>query len=149
MSASSHKRTLGLDMKGPVQRTFILLEFTLLMFTMIYLLYLIFATMDSVLTSVAAEEQVLLESVIDRINFLLLVRISILFLVVFIVNVLLGLFYLHRLTGPLVRIKTVLLKISEGELPTRDVTLRKGDFPTDLSEALTKAILKIREWRNP
>ncbi|OGX05339.1 MAG: hypothetical protein A3G87_07970 [Omnitrophica bacterium RIFCSPLOWO2_12_FULL_50_11] len=147
MSASKRSRSLGLNITGPVQRTFILLEFILLMLTMIYLLYLIFTTIESVAGPVDTAKPFVLEDVLDRINFLLLTRISVLFLVVFVVNVLLGLFYLHRLTGPLVRITAVLTQIAHGKVPTRAVTLRRGDFPTDVSDALSKALERIRQWQ--
>jgi Na+/melibiose symporter-like transporter len=146
---AKHPRSLGLNLKGPVQRAFIVLEFTLLMFTMIYLLYLIFGTMEGVAAAASETEQAALTAVIDRINFLLLVRISILFSVVFVINVVLGLFYLHRLTGPLVRIKAVLDTIAGGELPEHVITLRKGDFPTDVTESLTNALLQMRRWKYP
>ncbi len=115
---------------------------------MVYLLYLIFGTVSGVGAQLAPADQQTLGPVFDQINYLLLVRISILFVVVFIINTLLGLFYLHRLIGPLVRIKTVLKEIADGNIPSRDVSLRKGDFPTDVAEELTRALQKIREIKN-
>ena len=129
------------------ERYFMVLQFVLLMMTMIYLLYLIFGTVKEASGGLVESQQQLFASILDRIDFLLLIRISILFCVVFFVNVLLGLFFLHRLTGPLVRIRTVLNRIAGGDLPNSDVLLRKGDFPIDLAEALSNAIKKIRFWQ--
>jgi hypothetical protein len=140
-------RSLGLNFSGPAQRTFILLEFVLLMFTMVYLLYLIVATMDHVAASVTGVDKTTLALVLERVNMLLLVRISLLFFVVFIVHVVLGLFLLHRVTGPLVRFKRILNQIADGKIPNHPVTLRKGDFPTDVSDALTDALKQIRRWK--
>lgn len=147
MATSKRLRSLGLTVTEPVQSTFILLEFILLMLTMIYLLYLIFTTIESVAGQASAMNPFIFEVVLDKINYLLLIRISVLFLVVFLVHILLGLFYLHRLTGPLVRITAVLTQIANGKVPVRSVTLRRGDFPTDVSEALSKALERIRHWQ--
>ncbi|OGW77663.1 MAG: hypothetical protein A3J52_03985 [Omnitrophica bacterium RIFCSPHIGHO2_02_FULL_49_9] len=143
-----NRRLLTLHVKSPAQQMFILLEFILLMATMIYLLYLIFATMDGVVRALGNSEQVALSSVVDEINFLLLVRITILFAVVFAAHALFGLFYLQRLTGPLVRIKTILAQIAEGKIPEQESSLRKGDFPLEVYEALQRAIRQVHKWRS-
>lgn len=147
MAKSERRRTLGLNLKGTAERHFIILESILLVLLMVYLLYLIFWTINGVLDSLPLEQQAELSPIFDRISYLLLVRISILFIVVSLVNFLLGLFYLHRLTGPLVRIKGVLDQIAAGDVPPHDATLRKKDYPTDVVDALNRALRKIREWR--
>ena len=141
------RRSFGLKVATNAQRYFILLEFVLLMFTMIYLLYLVFGTVSEVTGKIPIRDRNGFEAVFDQINFLLLVRISILFVVVFLINVLFGLFYLHRLVGPLSRIRSVLTQIADGHLPAQDVVLRKGDFPTDVADELSRAIRKIREYK--
>lgn len=147
MQKQERRRTLGLNFTGQAERYFILLEFVLLMLTMVYLLYLIFGTINSVAAQAIEAGQGELESILDRINFLLLVRISILFVIVFLIHLILGLFYLHRLTGPLVRIRSVLTQIADGTVPQTDVILRRGDFPTDVAQALAQALKRIRQWR--
>lgn len=129
------------------ERYFMVLEFVILMATMIYLLYLIFTTIYGVVNTMAPVNQVTLGPLFDKINFLLLIRITILFCAAFLINVLLGLFFLHRVTGPLVRFKSVLNQIAEGSVPNTDVVLRKGDFPIEVAQALTQALRRIRQWR--
>ena len=129
------------------ERYFMVLEFVILAATMIYLLYLIFTTVYGVVETMAPANQVTLGPLFDKINFLLLIRVTILFCVAFLINVLLGLFFLHRVTGPLVRFRTVLTQIAEGTVPNTDVVLRKGDFPIDVAQALTQALRRIRQWR--
>lgn len=146
MKKQNQRRILP-NLTWQAERYFSLFEFVLLMVGMLYLLYLIFGTVKEVSGALTEVEQIGLAPVFDRINFLLLVRISILFGVVFMVNFILGLFFLHRLTGPLVRIKNVLNQISLGTVPNTDVTLRKGDFPTDLATSLSRALSQIRQWR--
>lgn len=130
------------------ERYFSVFEFVLLAVAMLYLLYLVFGTVKEVAGALTEAEQAGLAPVFDRISFLILVRVLILFGVFFAVNFLMGLFFLHRLTGPLVRIKSVLNRISDGNIPNTDVALRKGDFPTDVADALTQALKRIRQWRH-
>jgi|SRR3989338_8619799 len=147
MGGQERRRTLGLNLKGTAERHFIILESILMVLLMVYLLYLIFWTINGVLDNLPSEQQVELAPIFDRISYLLLVRISVFFIVVSLVNFLLGLFYLHRLTGPMVRIKGVLDQIAAGDVPSKDATLRKKDYPTDVVDALNRALRKIREWR--
>jgi len=84
-----------------------------------------------------------LDEALDRVSFLLLVRVSLIFLVVFIIHVIVGLFYLHRLTGPLVRIRSVLIDAADGRAPRHPIAIRKGDFPQDVSEALTRMLRRL------
>lgn len=147
MKGKNERRILP-NLMGYPERYFMALEFIILMLTMLYMIYMVFGTVNGVLETVAKTGGVEMETISDQINASLLIRISILFTVAYVINVLLGLFFLHRLTGPLVRIRTVLTKIASGTIPSTDVTLRKGDFPADVAEALTDALKRIRRWRD-
>ncbi|MBI4372455.1 MAG: hypothetical protein HY585_01855 [Candidatus Omnitrophica bacterium] len=145
MKGQEQRRLLP-NLTWEAERYFSLFAFILLMMAMLYLLYLIFGTVREVSSTLSPTEQAGLAPVFDRISFLLLIRISILFGVVFIVNFILGLFFLHRLTGPLVRIKSVLGHVTDGNIPKNDVVLRKGDFPTQVAATLSQALKRIRQW---
>ena len=142
-----NQRRILPNLTWEAERYFMVLQFILLMMAMLYLLYLIFGTIKEVSAGLDPSQQTVFAVLLDRIDFLLLVRISVLFFLVFFINILLGLFFLHRLTGPLVRIRTVLNRIAGGEVPSSDVVLRKGDFPSDVAEALSNALKKIRFWQ--
>ena len=146
MKRQNQRRILP-NITWEAERYFMALQFVLLMTTMIYLLYLIFGTVKEASVNLTESQQPLFAPVLDRIDFLLLIRISILFCAVFFINILLGLFFLHRLTGPLVRIRSVLNHIAGGDVPSTDMVLRRGDFPIDIAEALTNALKKIRFWQ--
>ena len=145
--AKQNKRRILPNITWKAEQYFLILEFVLLMVTMVYLLYLIFNTIYGVVATMAPVNQVTLGPLFDKINFLLLVRVTILFCVAFLVNAVLGLFFLHRVTGPLIRFRVVLTQIANGTIPNTDVTLRKGDFPIDVAQALTMALKRIRQWQ--
>ena len=148
MKTQERRRIFSFNVNGNAERYFMVFQFILFALTMIYLLYLIFGTINGVAskitqTTTPAELQI----IFDKITFLLLVRISVLFAIVFIIDLLLGSFFLHRLTGPLVRINAVLNQIAEGKIPSSDVVLRKGDFPIDVARALSRALRKLSDKR--
>ena len=142
-----YKRTLGLGFKNPFARTFMVLEFFTLMFTMIFLLYLVSQTMDSVIAAGVQEGKVIPAEWSKEVNRLLLIRIPILFMVIFLINVVLGLLYLHRLLGPIERVRKVLDGLVLGKLPEGSVSFRRDDYPTDLGNSLVRLIKKIKDMR--
>jgi hypothetical protein len=147
MDTSNRRGSWGNLVKGVPERHFIILEAFLMVLLMAYLVFLIFWTVNGVVDSLPAGQQVEIEPVIDQILHLLLTRITVLFVLVSLFNFLIGLFYLNRITGPLVRIKGVLDRVAEGEVPSHDTTLRKKDYHKDLAHALNNALKKVREWR--
>ena len=142
-----NKRKLLSNIGWEAERYFMILEFFILMIAMLYLLYLVFGTVNETARLAATATKSDLERLFDQLNFLVVLRTSIVFVLLCGVNLLLGLFFLHRLTGPLVRIKAVLNQIAGGKVPETKVILRKGDFPKDVADALTEALQKIRQWR--
>lgn len=143
----SNRRSPWNLIKGLPERHFIILEGFLTVLLMAYVLLLIFWTANGVVENLPAGQRVQVESVVDEILHRLLVRVSVLFIGVSIFNFIIGLFYLRRITGPLVRIKGVLDEVAEGEVPAHDTTLRKKDYHKDLAQALNNALRRIREWR--
>lgn len=143
----NRRRTWGLNWGEKPQQHFIFLEFILMVLTLIYLLYLIFGTMDHAVKQISSPDQADWNVVFEQISFSLLFRISALFAVVFVVHIFCGLFFLHRLTGPMIRTRNMLTQIADGEIPQADVMLRKGDFPTDLAYELSRALRRIRSYQ--
>ena len=138
---------LNWDPKDPAQRNFILLQFLLMAGTMIYLLYLIFATVDQSAKETTISVWSGWEAFFGEINLKLLVRISILFVIVFVAQIVLGLFYLQRLIGPMERTRRILVQIAEGNTPEPDLSFREEDFPRDLARDLSRALKRIRSYQ--
>lgn len=124
-----------------------LLEFILMVLTLAYLLYLIFGTIDEAAKQIALPNQAAWNAFFEEISFMLLGRISALFVVVFVIHVFFGLFFLHRLTGPLARTRSVLSEIADGKIPQADIALRKEDFPSELAYELSRALRRIRSYQ--
>ena len=140
----NRRSTFNFNWNEKPQQYFVMLEFILMVLTLAYLLYLIFGTIDQVVKELAFPSQPQWDAFFEEISLLLLFRISALFTVVFVVHIFCGLFFLHRLTGPINRTRNVLAQIADGEIPLTDVTLRKGDFPVELAEELSRALKRLR-----
>jgi hypothetical protein len=147
VSTKGYSRSVGVSWTLPAQRTFILLQFVLMAGTTVYLLYVIFGAFEGVRASLVGARPEVVEATFDHLIMVLLLRISVIFVILFALNVLFGLLHLHRIVGPLVRMTAILERIADGKIPPRDVALRKGDFPNELAGALTRVLHRIHEWR--
>ncbi|PIQ86344.1 MAG: hypothetical protein COV74_05160 [Candidatus Omnitrophica bacterium CG11_big_fil_rev_8_21_14_0_20_45_26] len=144
--ASQEKRKTRLFASHPPQRYFLLLQLGIFLATLVFLLSIIMTTVSSVMQQayalVGSSDQ--LTSLFDAMVASLFFKIAILFICLFLLSALLGLFFLERLTGPLVRIQRVLEEIGSGRIPETDVHLRESDYPTELANALSSAIAYLR-----
>jgi len=147
--AGNNKRRERLFITEAPQRYYLLLQFGIFLATLVFLLYLL---MNSMAAIAATSTEIIqrgefLDSYVDGMVTSLFTKVGILFGVAFILNAILGLFFLQRLTGPLVRIQRLLEEIGSGRIPSSDFYLRKADFPVDLANALSSAIAYLRRQK--
>lgn len=104
-----------------------------------------YITLSTILTQLEAENQLFnAYSIINKINVVLGQRLLVLLLLVVIFAFLLGIYYLHRIAGPVYRIEKTLRDISEGK-EIDSVHLRQKDFFKSVAEALNKVIKQQKE----
>jgi len=89
---------------------------------------------------------VLLGSCFENVNAMLLTRLSLLILGGICLGAVVTLFAVHRIAGPLFRVKRVMGSIGQGMVPG-DIKFRPKDEFNDLAAAINTAISKIREYR--
>lgn len=126
----------------PPQRSFIMMQFIILASMMLFLLYSsfeVFRTFQATYKSIGLSQQQA-QLYFSELYKALLVQITIVFCGGFLINVLFGLFFLHRLTGPLVRVRHVLNQIADGQFPNGMVRFRKDDFLNEIAIALSRLI---------
>jgi len=104
-----------------------------------------YITLSTILAQLEAENQLLnAYAIISNINVILGKRLGVLLLSVMVFAFVLGVYYLHRIAGPVYRIEKALREISEGkEIDT--VYLRKKDFFKSLAETLNNVIKQQKE----
>ncbi len=140
------RKTIRLFLDQAPQRYFLLLELGVLLVTLVFLFQIMMSTINQTMDLAYAQvnDSGRLVMLFDQMNVALYQKIALLFALTFLLSAFLGLLFLERLTGPLMRIQRVLEEIGSGRIPDRDVNLRKSDFPLELAEALSSAIAYLR-----
>lgn len=88
--------------------------------------------------------KVVLDEVFVDLNRIVLIRASLLILASMCLVAVITMFIIHRIAGPLFRVKRIMRQIEEGILPQR-VKFREGDELQDVAAAIDQAMCKIGE----
>ena len=143
------RRLLSFLVNKPPQRYFILMQFFMFAAIMLFLLYGSFQAFDQFSLSQAGQnltpEQLKLQ--LKEFYAALFLRLLLIFLIGFFANVLFGLVFLHRITGPLTRVRNVLNQLIEGKTPEGSVKFRQGDFTPELADSLNRLVAAAKEGR--
>jgi len=143
------RRLFSFLVNKPPQRYFVLMQFCMFAAIMLFLLYGSFQAFDQFsLSSANADltpEQLKLQ--LKEFYAALFLRLLLIFLIGFFVNVLFGLVFLHRITGPLQRVRNVLNQLIEGKTPEGSVKFRQGDFTPEIADSLNRLVAAAREGR--
>ncbi|HLD56192.1 MAG TPA: hypothetical protein VJA00_01085 [Candidatus Omnitrophota bacterium] len=143
------RRLLSFLVNKPPQRYFVMMQFFMFAGVMLFLLYGSFQAFDQFSLSSAGQdltpEQLKLQ--LKEFYAALFLRLLLIFLIGFFVNVLMGMIFLHRITGPLVRVRNVLNSLIEGKTPEGAVKFRHGDFTPELADALNRLVAAVKQGR--
>jgi sensor histidine kinase YesM len=88
-----------------------------------------------------------LDIVFADLNKIILVRIVLLVLASICLSAIITMFIVHRVAGPLFRVKLTMRQIGKGIIPAGKVKFRTRDELQDLAEAVNEAVCKIEEVR--
>jgi hypothetical protein len=75
----------------------------------------------------------------------LLIRVFAVLFVTIVAAIMSGIFFLHRVAGPIYRIRVTLKKLAEFQIPEQNVTLRRGDFFQEVAVELNHLIDRLRK----
>lgn len=132
----------------PPQRVFVLIQFLCLSSVLVLVLsmaYLYFQQFIQAADSIDLNPQTYQLQLTDLYR-LLFSKIIIVFIFAFMATVIVGLIYLHRIQGPLMRVRYVLNQLVDGKLPSEPVQFRRGDFNTELADDLNQLIFYMKRW---
>lgn len=73
----------------------------------------------------------------------LMIRVTLALFATFSVLAVFSVFFLHRVAGPVHRIRFILLRLNDGELPP-PVRLREGDFFTEMADEINRLVNRIK-----
>lgn len=84
--------------------------------------------------------------VMSEVSYDLIVRVSlVLFITIFAIAIF-GIFFLHRIAGPVYRFRHILRKVAQGEIPN-EFRLREGDYFTETAEDLNHVLQLLNQRR--
>lgn len=131
----------------PMQREFTLVVISLLIVSALAVAYVIHYTIQQgMLGGGYRFGKISAYEVMSDVGYDLITRVSLILFINMFLIAMFGVFFLHRLAGPVYRFHGILRRISRGEIP-EDVHLREGDFFTDTAEDLNKVLQLLRDLK--
>ena len=131
----------------PMQREFSLVLIGLLMVSTFAVGYVIHSTIREVAFSGYRFGKISPFEVLSDISYQLVVRVSCILFVTLIIVAIYGVFFLHRVAGPVYRFRQTFLKLNDGEIPT-NIHLREGDYFTETATEINRLIQRMKFERD-
>ncbi|MBI4388244.1 MAG: hypothetical protein HY582_04315 [Candidatus Omnitrophica bacterium] len=144
--SSQNRRSIrSILIHRPMQREFTLITVIILMFSMVLVAFLIRHTLNETISNnVSSFGKIGAYNVLSDVSFDLTVRVILVMFITIITIALFGVFFLHRVAGPVYRFHQLFLKINQDEIP-QDVHLRRKDFFKELAIELNLLFKLLRK----
>ena len=145
----SDKRSIqNVLINRPMQREFTLVMLGIMMTAAVTVGIVINFTLNAIVEGVPPTiSRTTLERMIFDANSQLVVTSILIIFIAVIATGFFGVFFLHRIAGPVYRFRQVLKRMGTGEIP-QEVQLRKRDFFKETAEELNKVIVLLKEVDN-
>lgn len=146
-SASRDRRTLGgLFVNKQLLKRYVLLVVAITMISSCLIGFVIHQTIkQSLETETMRGGKVSVYEVLMDVNSSLLIRVFLILFVSVLVTGVAGILFLHRIAGPLYRIRGVLKSLGDGKIPEKDIKLREGDFFIEVVDELNRVLKRLRD----
>ena len=145
---SPYKRQLrSVLIHKPMQREFTLVVISLLIVSSLTIAFVIHFTIRQAMMGGGYRfGKISAYEVMSEVSYDLIARVSLVLFVTIIVIGLFGVFFLHRIAGPVYRFRRVLRRMAQGEIP-EPFQIREGDFFVETAEELNRVLQRLREKR--
>jgi len=131
----------------PMQREFTLVAMSLLIISALVVGLVIHQTIQEAMMGGGYRfGKISAYEVMSDVRYDIIARVSLVLFATIIVIGLFGVFFLHRIAGPVYRFRRTLQQVSKGEVP-EEVRLREGDFFVETAEDLNHLLQFLRERR--
>lgn len=143
-SRAYRRRARNILIHKPMQREFTYVMISLLMVSTLAIAFVIRQTIhDAAYGGGFQFGRINPYEILSDISYQLIIRVSaILFITLVIIGVF-GVFFLHRVAGPVYRFRQMFVKINDGEFP-RYVKLREGDFFSETASEINRLVHRLR-----
>lgn len=131
----------------PMQREFSFVLIGLLMVSTLAVGYVIHSTIHDMAFNGYHFGKVSTYDMLSDISYQLVVRVSCILFVTLVIIAFYGVFFLHRVAGPVYRFRQTFLKLNDGEIP-RPINLREGDYFTETATEINRLIEKMKFEKN-
>jgi hypothetical protein len=149
LGPKKHKRSVrNILVNKPMQREFSFVLIALLMISTFAVGWVIHHTIHDAAfgTNGYRFGKVSPYEVLSDVSYQLLVRVSAILILTLVVIAVFGIFFLHRVAGPVYRFRKTLLRLNDGEIPV-PVQLREGDFFSETASEVNRLIKRTKfEW---
>lgn len=143
----AHKRKLkNLLIDPQMQKQYTYLMIVLIMVAALVISLIVHITIREALTGPYKIGVISPYEVMSRINYQLIVRITITMILTIIAASFCGIAFLHRIAGPIYRFRVTLKKMAKGEI-IPNIKLRKGDFYHDVADQINNVLELLRKKR--
>ncbi|PIQ86365.1 MAG: hypothetical protein COV74_05055 [Candidatus Omnitrophica bacterium CG11_big_fil_rev_8_21_14_0_20_45_26] len=146
---SERRSVKNIIIHRPMQREFTLIAIALMMISAVMVNFLIQYTLNEVISNnISGFGRVGGYNILSDVSFDLIVRVTLVMFVTILTVALFGIFFLHRVAGPVYRFHQIFLQMSRrGEIP-QDVALRQKDFFKDTATELNSVFKTLRQRRS-
>lgn len=127
----------------PMQREFSLVLIGLLMVSTLAVAYIIHSTIREMAFSGYHFGKISPYEILSDISYQLVVRVSCVLFVTLVVIAFYGVFFLHRVAGPVYRFRQTFLKLNDGEIPA-PVSLREGDYFGETATEINRLVERMK-----
>ena len=132
----------------PMQREFTIITIAILMLSMVFVNFLIKHTLEEIIAqNVTGFGRVGAYNVLSDASFELIVRVTLVMFVTIITVGLFGVFFLHRVAGPVYRFHQLFRRLGHNEIP-QDVALRSKDFFKESANELNEVFRALRKRKD-
>jgi len=139
------RRARNILIHRPMQKEFTMVLIALLMVSLLAISFVIHATIREAVFGggyrfgTVSPAEVLSSDV----SYLLIVRVACVIFVTLIIIGMFGVFFLHRVAGPVYRFRQTFLKLNRGEVPPL-IKLREGDFFEETAQEINKYLERLK-----
>ncbi len=131
----------------PMQREFTLVVISLLILSALTIGFVIHSTIrEAMMGGGYRFGKISAYEVMSDVSYNLIVRVSFVLFVTILIIAVFGVFFLHRIAGPVYRFRSILHRIAQGDIP-EEFQLRSGDYFTETAEDLNHVLRILKERR--
>jgi len=138
------RRARNILIHKPMQKEFSLVLIALLIVSSLAIGFVIHSTIrEAVFGTGYRFGKISPAEVLSDVSYLLIMRVSCVLFVTLIIIGFFGVFFLHRVAGPVYRFRQTFLKLNKGEIPP-SIRLREGDFFDETAQEINKYLDTLR-----